>query len=477
MKDIRAYRSNPSSWVRDILGQTGNYPKQNEVLQSLCDNPRTVIRSPNGVGKTIVMAQAVLWGLSVWNDIQIVTTASTNRQVGMLWTRIGTMYVRSRMPLGGHLTSQSFSNSNRDVNAIGFSTDDPGLFEGWHNKRILVVVDEAKSVPQGIYDAVERVLSAGSWVRLLVASTPGDAMGPFYDCFNRNGHLYHKFHIKAEDSPYIRREWIEERRKSWGEKSALFQSACMGEFSTETSEYVLIPLGRIQRLLEHPPEAIGSVIKGGIDLAAGGGDETTFALFIGNQQVMMEAWREGNTMATVEKIISLCQRYDALKEPNSVAHRNVNIDADGLGKPIVDRLWELGYMFTPINNGGSALNKEQFCNFTAEAWSSAAGIVERGEVSLIDDDILISQLASRKRKPRSDGKVQLESKEDSRSRGMPSPDRADAVVLALAQTESTHAIATLDDLAGIRGGIFEGLIPELGERRKQTPRPAEQGTL
>lgn len=468
MKDIRAYRKDPCAWVREILGQTGNYAKQDAVLKSLCDNPRTVIRSPNGVGKSIVMAEAVLWGVSVWNDIQVVTTASTNRQVSMLWDRVNAMYMRSRMPLGGHLTTQNFSNKRRDVNAIGFSTDDPGLFEGWHNKRILVVVDEAKSVPQGIYDAVERVLSAGSWVRLLVASTPGDAMGPFYDCFNRHAHLYQKFHITAEDSPYIRKEWIEERRKAWGEDSALFKSACMGEFSTEQSEYVLIPLGRLQRLLENPPETSGEVLRGGIDLAAGGGDETTFALFIGNTQVLMEAWRESNTMATIDRIVRICMRYEALAKPNSIAHRNINIDADGLGKPIVDRLWELGYMFTPINNGGSPLDKEQFCNFTAEAWANFARLVEQKQVVLKNDDTLISQLASRKRKPRSDGRVQLESKEDSRSRGMPSPDRADAVVMAWAKTDSTNAIASLSDLAGIRGGSFEGLMPELGERAKVT---------
>ena len=49
---------------------------------------------------------------------------------------------------------------------------------------------------------------------------------------------------------------------------------------------------------------------------------------------------------------------------------------------------------------------------------------------------LVAQLTSRRQKPRSDGRFQLESKEDMRRRGLPSSDRADAVVMALATTRS-----------------------------------------
>src|SRR5208282_3125660 len=107
----------------------------------------------------------------------------------------------ARMSLGGELLGTELRFPKTGSRAIGFSTDDPGLFEGWHAERLLVVVDEAKSVDQPIFDAVERVLSAGQWVRLLVASTPGGPCGPFYDCFTKLGHLYVPYHISASDSP------------------------------------------------------------------------------------------------------------------------------------------------------------------------------------------------------------------------------------------------------------------------------------
>ena len=47
---------------------------------------------------------------------------------------------------------------------------------------------------------------------------------------------------------------------------------------------------------------------------------------------------------------------------------------------------------------------------------------------------------------RSDGRVQLESKEDMRRRGLPSPDRADATVLALAADRFSVRVSQLEFL-------------------------------
>jgi hypothetical protein len=51
-----------------------------------------------------------------------------------------------------------------------------------------------------------------------------------------------------------------------------------------------------------------------------------------------------------------------------------------------------------------------------------------GEIVLIRNEVLFAQLTSRQTKFDSRGRTKLESKEDMRSRGIKSPDRADAVV-------------------------------------------------
>jgi hypothetical protein len=434
---LERYQNDPCAFVREILGVTTNYPKQDEILRSVRDNPRTALRTGNGCGKTVVAAQTVLWAAACFPDALVITTSATIRQVAQqLWAEIHRLCVKARRPLGGELLGTELRFLKTGSRAIGFATDDPGRFEGFHAKRILVIIDEAKSVPQEIFDAVERVLSAGGWVRLLVISTPGGPVGPFYNIFARQGHLYSLHHISAYDSPFIRREWIEERKREWGEESPLFQSAVMGEFPTSAQDGAVIQLAHLLRLQKHPPEPSGSELRAGIDLAAGGGDETVVAVFRGNQQVGLECWREVDTMATVGKIIEIIRRF-------GVPHSNVNIDADGLGGPIVDRLRELRHEFVAIHNGGEPQNKDRFVNAAAEMLSDLARIIELGEVALFTDDTLTAQLTSRRRKPRSDGRVQLESKEDMRRRGLPSPDRADAVALALASNRNPPPIPTL----------------------------------
>jgi hypothetical protein len=62
-----------------------------------------------------------------------------------------------------------------------------------------------------------------------------------------------------------------------------------------------------------------------------------------------------------------------------------------------------------------------------------AGAVEQGEIDIDpDDDKLAAQLGSIKWGIDSRGRIKIESKDDMRKRGLPSPDRADAMAIAFA---------------------------------------------
>jgi hypothetical protein len=65
-------------------------------------------------------------------------------------------------------------------------------------------------------------------------------------------------------------------------------------------------------------------------------------------------------------------------------------------------------------------------------WSNLKKALEAGRFSLPDSDSLQADLVSVGYKYTSDGKLLLESKQDMRKRGVPSPDEADAVALCFA---------------------------------------------
>ena len=70
-------------------------------------------------------------------------------------------------------------------------------------------------------------------------------------------------------------------------------------------------------------------------------------------------------------------------------------------------------------------------NKRAEMWKLARDWLKEGG-SLPEDPVLRDELQAPEIVPRVDGKLQIESKKDMKARGIPSPNRADALVLSFA---------------------------------------------
>jgi hypothetical protein len=109
------------------------------------------------------------------------------------------------------------------------------------------------------------------------------------------------------------------------------------------------------------------------------------------------------------------------------------IDVPGVGGGVVDRLAELELPVVPYNGGEAPIDKERFVNARAEDYWMLRERFEQGEIDIDpDDDKLAAQLGSIKWGIDSRGRIKIESKDDMRKRGLPSPDRADAMAIAFA---------------------------------------------
>ena len=103
-----------------------------------------------------------------------------------------------------------------------------------------------------------------------------------------------------------------------------------------------------------------------------------------------------------------------------------------MGTPMCDMLADAGWSINRFDFGGKASRSDVYYNKGAEIWGKLARQIEKGEIVLINDPTLISQLTTRKIIYDRKGRAQLEPKEDMRARGLKSPDRADAVAGAFA---------------------------------------------
>jgi hypothetical protein len=116
---------------------------------------------------------------------------------------------------------------------------------------------------------------------------------------------------------------------------------------------------------------------------------------------------------------------------------DVVVDEDGVGGGVLDRLLELDMPAAGLKGGTAPIDKERFVNKRAEWFWTLRERFENGEIDIDpDDDRLAAQLGAIKWKLTSRGQIQIESKDEMRKRGLPSPDRADALAYAFAYVDT-----------------------------------------
>ena len=422
--------SKPSAFASNVLG-INLYDWQRKVLRDLEPRDcRVALRAANGSGKTSTVISAILiWHALVYPRSIAVTTAGVFRQVeSQLWPSLRNHIAK----LGGawEVTSGEIRYLHPNGNTsriIGYSATDPGRAEGWHAEDheyhpLLMVVDEAKTVADPLFEAISRCQPT----RLLIASSPGGTSGAFYRAFTKEANMWSKHAVTAFDCPHITQNQIDEVIQRYGEKHPLTRSMIYGEFVDIGLESLVISLTQLQNCYNTPPRFRPGVRIAGVDFAAGG-DQNVICISDGNKILPMIAWREKDTMAAVGRFIVEFKK--AGLEAN-----NIYADASGMGMVMCDALAESGWVVNRVNFGATAYDSNAYTNRSAEMWYGMAKKIEDAEIILPEDEDLTAQLTCRRTITNSKGKLGVESKDSMRARGIASPDRADALALCLSSS-------------------------------------------
>jgi hypothetical protein len=422
--------SKPSAFASNVLG-INLYDWQRKVLRDLEPRDcRVALRAANGSGKTSTVISAILiWHALVYPRSIAVTTAGVFRQVeSQLWPSLRNHIAK----LGGawEVTSGEIRYLHPNGNTsriIGYSATDPGRAEGWHAEDheyhpLLMVVDEAKTVADPLFEAISRCQPT----RLLIASSPGGTSGAFYRAFTKEANMWSKHAVTAFDCPHITQTQIDEVIQRYGEKHPLTRSMIYGEFVDIGLESLVINLTQLQNCHNTPPRFRPGVRIAGVDFAAGG-DQNVICISDGNKILPMIAWREKDTMAAVGRFIVEFKKA-------GLEASNIYADASGMGMVMCDALAESGWVVNRVNFGATAYDNNAYTNRSAEMWYGMAKKIEDAEIILPEDEDLTAQLTCRRTITNSKGKLGVESKDSMRARGIASPDRADALALCLSSS-------------------------------------------
>lgn len=160
----------------------------------------------------------------------------------------------------------------------------------------------------------------------------------------------------------------------------------------------------------------------GVDVAISDRDRTAIIRRKGRSAFNLERFTNYNTMEIVGRLKRII---------NEERPKKMYIDCIGIGAGVVDRLKEMGFdCVEGINVARSANDKERFKNLRAELWSDMRDwFYGEMPVQIPDSDEIHGELCSLGFKENSSGQLQIESKDELRSRGLPSPDAADALSL------------------------------------------------
>ncbi len=232
--------------------------------------------------------------------------------------------------------------------------------------------------------------------------------------------------IKAlpKDNPYLPEDYEATLRELYKGHEELIRAWLEGDWDSLESGNYLFKYADIKDAIER--ECGTDKIKVlGVDISRFGDDFSVACIREGTKVIWLEQWAKSDLMTTTGKVINLIQRFS----PDAV-----NIDVIGIGAGVVDRLKEQKFKVNGVNVGEAASDKLKYANVRAEAYWQLAERFQRGEISIPDDLELIAQTSSIKYKFDSHGRLQIEAKEDMKKRGLRSPDKTDALMLAFMET-------------------------------------------
>lgn len=405
----------------------------------------------NEAGKTTkIMATVILWHLTVFprrGENGGVTATSGS------WSQI----TNQLMP-ALHSHSHRFPRwhfQDREIKRDGFpnfmaySCAQPGRAEGFHGSLetpLLMLFDECKSVADGIIRAGEDRCRPQ---RMGLLSSPGFALGKFYASHTTEAAYWTRHKLTVDDCPWIDRDEMRRviTRAGGGDyerglQDPFIRSAYFAEFMPFV-EGGLISLSDIEECLADPPGARPGERHARLDFAAGG-DENAIGMRVGNRVWIADAWRDKNTMSAVGRFI---RGLEKLKADFGLRPEEVEGDADGNGRGMVDRIRECGWPILDYHANSQAFDPTKFRNRESENWYNGTETIRERKIVLPEDAELKGQLCDRLGKFESNGRRWIESKPDLFRRqardGRPSrsPDRAEVILGAMARLPAVGSMA------------------------------------
>jgi hypothetical protein len=431
--------SGPRKWQREILRDITKHIKVNEGKVNM-DTLREAVSSGRGIGKSALVSWLILWMLSTRIGSTVIVSANSEAQLrSVTW---GELTKWQAMIINSHwweisatkivpaqwlteLVERDLKKGTRYWAAEGklWSEENPDAYAGVHNHDgMMLIFDEASGIADAIWAVGAGFFTENILDRYWFAfSNPRRNSGYFFETFNSKRDFWQTRQIDARTVEGTDKQVYEQIIAEYGEDSIQARVEVYGDFPSAGEDQFISPM-IVEDAFKRPKykdETAPIVI--GVDPARGGLDSTVIVVRRGRDIVAIKRYKGEDTMSIVGRVIDA---IDEFKPTLTV------IDEGGLGYGILDRLTEQRYKVRGVNFGWKAKNPVMWGNKRAEMWGAMREWLKTA--SIPQDKMLKDDLVGPMKKPNSSGTIFLEGKKEMKSRGLASPDAADALAVTFA---------------------------------------------
>lgn len=456
-EDVASFYDDPEGFVRYIYpwgegplrGEDGPDVWQSDVMALIRDSIRLghpvglavegalriAVRSGHGIGKTTLISWIIHWFCSTRTHPQIVCTANTRIQLEVkTWRELAKWH---KLALNKHWfdwTATKFSlvehASTWFASAIPWSKERSEAFAGTHEENVLMIFDEASNIPDSIWEVSEGAMTTPGAI-WIVFGNPTRNTGRFSSCFKKDRNRWLTMEIDSRNCKKTNKKEIAAQIEEYGEDSDFVRVRIKGQEPRQGlrqligDELVETAMGRVLR----PEVYAHAAIVLGVDVARmPGADDNVIAIRQGLAAFEQRRF-QGSGDGWLMNFASLVARFIEDYSPDAVF-----VDVVGIGAGVVDRLIQLGFgqIVIPVNFAEEAANPNRYHNLRAECYCKMEQWLKAGG-ALPNDKRLRDDLTGPEYLFDAKDRWQIERKEDMRSRGLASPDGADALAVTFAE--------------------------------------------
>lgn len=421
----------PDEWQIQILKDIGEQLKKGKDLQTAIQE---AVASGHGIGKSALISWLIHFAISTHENTRGVVTANTEGQLRTkTWPELSKWH---NMFIAKDLftyTATAIFSSDKDyektwrIDAIPWSKNSPESFAGLHNQgnRILVLFDEASAIDDVIWEVTEGALTdANTEIIWCAFGNPTRNSGRFRECFRKYRKFWNTYQIDSRTVKISNKTKIEEWLEAYGEDSDFFKVRVRGVFpSASDLQFISTEIAdKAQKQVYKPGQFEHLPVIIGVDPAWTGSDSLEIVM------------RQGYYM---KPLASIPKNDDDWRMAQLIAQFEDEYKADavfidmGYGTGIYSIGKQLGRKWRLIEFGGKS-NDPVYLNMRAYMWGQMKEWLREGGSIPPNDQALYDDIVGPEAIIDKNGRIQLESKKDMKDRGLPSPNKGDALALTFA---------------------------------------------